>query len=305
MGRYLLFRCLYAVAVLFGVVTIVFFLSRLSGDPAQLFLGPQATPEDVATFRASAGLDRPLPVQYGLFLAGAVHGDFGRSIRQGDPALQLVLQRLPASLALVGVATCIGLMLAVPAGILSAVHRGSAVDVSASVVALFGQSFPQFWLGLMLVLLLGVQLKLLPPSGFEGPQYLLMPGLTLGLGMAAVLARLLRSNLIDVLHQDYIRTGRAKGLREQRVLLRHALRNALLPTVTILGLQLVGLISGAAIVETVFGYPGMGRLALQAIGQRDYPIVQAFVFTIGVLQVLMTLMVDVLYTYLDPRVRLA
>jgi peptide/nickel transport system permease protein len=294
----------YAVFVLFGVVTIVFFLSRLSGDPALLFLGPQATPADVAAYKASMGLDQSLPVQYAIFLAGAVRGDFGHSIRQGDPALLLVLSRLPASLALVGVSAAIGLCLAIPAGILAAVRRGTLVDLGASVVALFGQSFPQFWLGLMLVLLLGVQFKLLPPSGFAGPQYLLMPGLTLGVGMAAVLTRLLRSNLIDVLGQDYIRTSRAKGLREQAVLVRHAMKNALLPTVTIFGLQLVGLIGSAAIVETVFSYPGMGRLAVQAIGQRDYPIVQAFVFTVGVLQVAMTLVVDMVYMYLDPRVRL-
>jgi peptide/nickel transport system permease protein len=294
----------YAVFVLFGVITIVFFLSRLSGDPALLFLGPQATAADIAVYKASMGLDQPLPVQYAIFVAGAVRGDFGHSIRQGDPALLLVVSRLPASLALVAVSALIGLGLALPAGIVSALRRGTAVDLTASVVALFGQSFPQFWLGLMLVLLLGVQLKVLPPSGAGGPQYLVMPGLTLGLGMAAVLTRLLRSNLIDVLGQDYIRTGRAKGLREQAVLVRHALKNALLPSVTIFGLQLVGLIGSAAIVETVFSYPGMGRLALQAIGQRDYPIVQAFVFTVGVLQVTMTLVVDVVYTYLDPRVRL-
>lgn len=304
MFRYLVLRCLYAVFLLFGVVTIVFFLSRLSGDPALLFLGPQAIPSEIAAYKASMGLDQPLPVQYGRFVGSVLHGDFGHSIRQGDPAFGLVLSKLPASLELVSVAALIALLIAVPAGTLSAVKRGTAIDTCASIVALFGHSFPPFWLGLMLILLLGTQLKLLPPSGFQGPQYLIMPGLTLGLGMAAILTRLLRSNLVDVLGQDYVRTSRAKGLKEQTVLLGHALKNALIPLVTVFGLQLVTTIAGASVVETVFSYPGMGRLALTAIDQRDYPVVEAFVFTIGVLQVAVSLVVDIMYTYLDPRVTL-
>jgi len=302
---YLAIRAAYAVLVVLGVTTIVFGVMRLSGDPALLFLPASATPQDIAVYKAARGLDQPLPVQYAVFVANAARGDFGVSLRYEEPALPLVLSRLPATLALGAVAALIALLVAVPVALVSALRKGTVLDTAAMMAALFGQSFPQFWLGLMLILVFAVQLKLFPPSGQGGLQHLVLPGLTLGLGMAAVLARLLRSNLIDVLNQDYIRTGRAKGLSEYAVVARHALKNAALPSVTMFGLQLAGLIGNAVIVEWVFGYPGVGRLALQAIGQRDFPIVQAFVFVVGVTYVLLNLVVDVLYTYLDPRIRFA
>ncbi|HEX6512247.1 MAG TPA: ABC transporter permease [Chloroflexota bacterium] len=291
--------------VLVGVLTIVFFLMRLTGDPALLFLPAQATPQDVAIYKAAHGLDRPLPVQYGYFLADAARGDFGRSLRFGEPALGLVLSRLPASLLLAGCAAVVGLALAAPLGIVAALRRGRAADSVAMLGALLGQSFPQFWLGLMLILLLAVRVRAFPPSGAGGIQFLVLPSLTLGLAMAALLARLLRANLIDVLGQDYIRTGRAKGLARSRVVARHALKNATLPSLTVFGLQLGLLISNAVVVEFVFGYPGMGRLALTAINQRDYPVVLAFIFVVGLVYAGLNLVVDVLYTWLDPRIRLA
>jgi peptide/nickel transport system permease protein len=290
--------------VLVGVLTIVFFLMRLSGDPALLFLPAQATAQDVAVYKRVHGLDRSLPVQYGYFLADAAHGDFGRSLRFEEPALPLVLSRLPATLLLAGSSALVGLAIAIPLGIVAALRRGRAADTLAMVAALLGQSFPQFWLGLMLILLLAVRVKAFPPSGAGGLQHLVLPSLTLGLALAALLARLLRANLIEVLAQDYIRTGRAKGLSPRQVVRRHALKNAALPSLTVLGLQLGLLISNAVVVEFVFGYPGIGRLALTAINQRDYPVVLAFIFVVGLIYAVLNLVVDLLYTWLDPRVRL-
>jgi peptide/nickel transport system permease protein len=277
----------------------------LTGDPALLFLPAQATPEDVAIYKHAHGFDRPLPVQYGYFLADAARGDFGRSLRFGEPALGLVLSRLPATLELAGCAAVVGLVFALPLGTIAALRRGSLADTLAMLGALFGQSFPQFWLGLMLILLLAVRFKLFPPSGSGGIQFLVLPSLTLGLALAALLARLLRANLIDVLGQDYIRTGRAKGLSAWAVLHRHAFKNAALPSLTVFGLQLGLLISNAVVVEFVFGYPGVGRLALTAINQRDYPVVLAFIFVVGLVYALLNLAVDLLYTWFDPRIRLS
>ena len=290
--------------VLLGVLTIVFFLMRLSGDPALLFLPAQATPQDVAVYRHAHGLDRPLPVQYGWFLADAVRGDFGRSLRFEEPALPLVLSRLPATLLLAGCASLVGLALAVPLGTVAALRKGRLADSLAMLGALLGQSFPQFWLGLMLILLLAVRVRAFPPSGFGGVRFLVLPSLTLGLAVAALLARLLRANLIEALGQDYVRTGRAKGLALSQVVRRHAFKNAALPSLTVFGLQLGLLISNAVVVEFVFGYPGIGRLALAAINQRDYPVVLAFIFVVGLIYALLNLIVDLLYTWLDPRIRL-
>jgi len=291
--------------VLVGVLTIVFFLMRLSGDPALLFLPAQATADDVAIYKRAHGLDRPLPVQYAYFLSEAARGDFGRSLRFGEPALPLVLSRLPATLTLAACASVVGLALAVPLGIIAALRKGRLADTLAMLAALLGQSFPQFWLGLMLILLLAVRVKAFPPSGAGGIRFLVLPSLTLGLALAALLARLLRANLIDVLGQDYIRTGRAKGLALRQVIRRHAFKNAALPSLTVFGLQLGLLISNAVVVEFVFGYPGIGRLALTAINQRDYPIVLAFIFVVGLIYALLNLLVDLLYTWLDPRIRLS
>jgi len=305
MQRFILRRLVQAVAVIFGVSIVTFGLLHATGDPARLLLPLDATQEDYVRLRSQLGLDDPLPVQYWRFVSGAVRGDFGRSVRQSEPALGLVLERLPATLELTAAAMAIAVTIAVPAGIVAAARRGTIVDQAAMFIALLGQSMPNFWLGIMLLLLLSVQLQWLPPFGRGGWENLIMPAVTLAMYSMARTARLVRSGLIDVLGQDYIRTARAKGLREGLVLRRHALRNSLLPVVTVLGLDLAHLLGGAVITETIFAWPGIGRLAVTAIGARDYPVVQAVVFLVAVAYTVMNFLVDVLYAYLNPRVRFA
>ena len=303
MRRFIARRLIQAVAVIFGVSIVTFGLLYATGDPAALLLPLDATPEDHARIRAQLGLDDPLVVQYWRFASGAVRGDFGRSVRQSEPALGLVLERLPATLELTFTAMAIAVVIAIPAGIIAAAKRGTVVDQAAMLIALIGQSMPNFWLGIMLLLLFAVQLQWLPPFGRDGWQNLILPAITLSMYSMARTARLVRSGLIDTLGQDYIRTARAKGLREGLVLRRHALRNGLLPVVTVLGLDLAHLLGGAVITETIFAWPGIGRLAVTAIGARDYPVVQAVVFIVAVAYTAINFFVDVLYAYLNPRVR--
>jgi peptide/nickel transport system permease protein len=239
----------------------------------------------------------------GIFVVHAAQGDFGESYRHHQPAFPLVIERLPATLQLAFAALLVSLVLALPAGILAALKRGTAFDVISRMVALLGQAMPTFWLGLMLILLFAVRLKWLPPNGRGGIEYLVLPALTLGAYSAALTMRLLRSSLLEVLGKDYIRTGRAKGLRESSVVLRHALKNAAIPVVTVLGLQMGRLLAGAVVTETVFGYGGMGLLAVQAILGRDLTVVQAFVMVAAVIILAINLVVDLLYAVLDPRIR--
>lgn len=288
---------------MFGVSLVTFGLLFATGDPAALLLPLDATQQERDQVRERLGLNDPILVQYGRFLAGAVRGDFGRSIRQSEPALSLVIERLPATLELTLAAMAIAVLVAVPSGLIAAAWRGTIVDQAAMFVALLGQSIPSFWLGIMLLLFFSVQLELLPPFGRGSWQNLILPAVTLAMYSMARTARLVRSGLIDVLGQDYIRTARAKGLSEALVLRRHALRNALLPVVTVLGLDLAHLIGGAIIVETIFAWPGVGRLAVSSIGGRDYPVVQAAVFLVAVAYTVVNFLVDVLYAYLNPRVR--
>lgn len=303
MGRLILERLAHAVFVVFGVSLIAFFLIHLTGDPATLLLPLDATPEDRAQFRRVMGFDRPLPIQYLDFLGRAVQGDFGNSLRFQQPAMALVLERLPATAQLAGVALGIALLVGVPTGLLAGMRRGSAFDRAAMVVALAGQCLPSFWLALMLILVFGVGLRLAPVSGAGTPAHLVLPGLTLSFYTMALVARLLRSNMLDVMGSDYIRTARAKGLSERLVVLRHALKNAAIPVVTVLGLSTGYLLGGAVIVEQVFAYPGMGRLVYQAISNRDVTVVQAFVVLIALVILTINLVVDLLYALLDPRVR--
>ena len=303
MQRYILRRLIQGIAVVFGVSLVTFGLLFATGDPAALLLPLDATQEERDQVRARLGLDDPIIVQYGRFVGGAVRGDFGQSIRQSEPALSLVLERLPATLELTVTAMVIAVLVAVPAGLIAAAWRGTIVDQAAMFVALLGQSIPSFWLGIMLLLFFSVQLELLPPFGRGSWENLILPAVTLAMYSMARTARLVRSGLIDVLGQDYIRTARAKGLSEALVLRRHALRNALLPVVTVLGLDLAHLLGGAIIVETIFAWPGIGRLAVNSIGARDYPVVQAAVFLVAVAYTLVNFLVDVLYAYLNPRVR--
>jgi peptide/nickel transport system permease protein len=304
MRTFLVRRLLQSLVVLLGVSFVVFFILFLTGDPAAVLLPPEASAEDIRLFRERMGFDDPFFVQYGRFLAGAVRGSFGESIRHGEPAFDLVVERMPATFELAGAALLIALCLAIPAGIVSAVRRNSVLDYVATVVALLGQSMPTFWLGIMLILLFSVQLQWLPSSGRGELRHLVLPAITLGLFTTARITRLTRSGMLEVLNQDYIRTARAKGVANPPVVWKHALKNAAIPIVTIVGIELGTLLGGSVITETIFAWPGVGRLSVQAIYNRDYPVVQAAVFLLATTFVMVNLFVDVLYTYLDPRIRL-
>ncbi len=304
MKTYLFRRLAQSLVVLLGISVVVFVILHLTGDPTLLLLPPDASAEEIAKFRRAMGFDDPLSLQYWRFLRGALRGDFGTSLRHDEPALGLVWQRMPATIELTAVALGIALVLAIPAGIVSAVFRNTALDYVSTVLALVGQAMPTFWLGIMLILIFSVGLHLLPSSGRGGPANLVLPALTLGLFTTARIMRLTRSGMLEVLGQDYVRTARAKGVGERRVVWKHALKNAGIPIVTIVGLELGTLLGGAVITETIFAWPGVGRLSVQAIYNRDYPVVQAAVFLLASIFVLVNLVVDVLYTYLDPRIRI-
>ena len=303
MKTFLFRRTLQAVAIIFGVTLVTFFFLHLTGDPVGMLLPADASREDIQRMVKLFGFDQPLYVQFIRFLAGVVRGDFGQSIRQDEPALGLVLERLPATLELTLAAMAIAVLVAFPAGILSASRRGGLIDQGAMLFALIGQSVPNFWLGIMLILVFSVTLGWLPPFGRGGPENLILPAFTLSMYSMARTARLIRSGMIEVLSQDYIRTAYAKGLTRWTVLWRHALRNALIPAVTVLGLDLAHLLGGAIITETIFAWPGVGRLTISAIFARDYPIVQAAVFVVAVGYTGVNLLVDILYAYINPKVR--
>ena len=303
MRSYLLRRLWQSLLVLFGVSVVVFLILHLTGDPAALLLPPDATAEDIARFRTAMGFDDPVAVQYVRFLKGAVRGDFGQSIRHGEPAMGLVVERLPATFELAGAGLLIAFTLAIPAGIISAVRRNTTVDYLSTVVALLGQAMPTFWLGIMLILVFSVRLNWLPSSGRGGLEHLILPAITLGLFTTARITRLTRSGMLEVLGQDYIRTARAKGVGEPPVVWKHALKNASIPIVTIVGIELGTLLGGSVITETIFAWPGVGRLSVQAIFNRDYPVVQSAVFLLASTFVIVNFLVDVIYTYLDPRIR--
>jgi ABC-type dipeptide/oligopeptide/nickel transport system permease component len=300
---YLLRRLWQSLLVIFGVSVVVFLILHLTGDPAALMLPPDATAEDIAKFRHDMGFDDPVAVQYVRFLKGAVRGDFGQSIRHGEPAMGLVVERLPATFELAGAGLVIALALAIPAGIVSAVRRNTSIDYISTVVALLGQAMPTFWLGIMLILVFSVRLNWLPSSGRGDVEHLILPAITLGLFTTARITRLTRSGMLEVLGQDYIRTARAKGMGEPPVVWKHALKNAAIPIVTIVGIELGTLLGGSVITETIFAWPGVGRLSVQAIFNRDYPVVQSAVFLLASTFVIVNFLVDVVYTYLDPRIR--
>jgi peptide/nickel transport system permease protein len=304
MRTYLLRRFAQSLLVLFGISFVVFAILHLTGDPVLVLLPPDASLEDVKKLRETMGFDDPFFVQYMRFLRGALAGDFGMSIRHGEPAFQLVADRLPATFELAGAGLAIAIVLGIPAGILCAVKRNTAADYVSTVVALLGQSMPTFWLGIMLILFFSVQLNLLPSSGRGTLQHLILPAITLGLFTTARITRLTRSGMLEALNQDYIRTAQAKGVSEPPIVWKHALKNAAIPIVTIVGIELGTLLGGSVITETIFAWPGVGRMSVQAISNRDYPVVQAAVFLLASTFVLVNLLVDVLYTYLDPRIRL-
>jgi ABC-type dipeptide/oligopeptide/nickel transport system permease component len=305
MTAYLAARLGQAVVVVLGILFIVFAILQLTGDPAALMSPPEATLQDIARLRTQLGFDRPLLEQFVRFLGGAVRGDFGTSLRYREQsALGVVLERVPATLELTLATLAWAVPVAFVLGTVSAVWRATAGENVAMVTALLGQSMPSFWLGLMLILTFSVNLGILPSSGRGGWRHLVLPALTLGAFFMARLTRLVRSGLLEVLGQDYIRTARAKGLGERLVIVRHALKNAAIPVVTIVGLDIGTLLGGAVITETVFAWPGVGRLAIDSISVRDFPVVQADVFFLALGFVGINLAVDVLYTWLDPRVRL-
>jgi len=303
MAAFIVRRLVHAIFVLVGVSVIVFLLIHLTGDPTPLMVPEDATPQQIQEVRHSMGFDRPIVVQYGLFLGHAIRGDFGYSYRIRRPAFSLVVERVPATLRLAFASLAVALIVAVPIGMLAAFKKNSVFDRLSMIGVLFGQSMPTFWFGIMAILVISVKLHWLPTSGYRGPKYLVLPALTLGLYSSAVIARVLRSSLLEALGRDYIRTARAKGVKERRVIFVHALKNAAIPVTTVVGLQIGYLFGGSIVTETVFSYPGMGLLAIQAIRGRDMPVVQAFVVSIAALIIGTNLLIDILYTYLDPRIK--
>ena len=305
MRAYFLSRLAQTLLVVFLSLTAVFFLARLGGDPVLLFLPMDIQAKDVNEFRERLGFNDPLPVQYGRFMAGAVRGDFGESLRYKQDALGLVLERLPATLKLGGSALLLTFLLAIPVGVISAMRRGSVWDFVGMGGAVLGQAIPGFWLGLMLIYLFSVQLGWLPTGGTGGVVHYVMPVLVLASFYAARIARLTRSAVLDVLGEDFILTARAKGLAELVVVAKHTLRNAAIPIVTLAGLETGQLLGGAVITETIFAWPGVGRLTVQALLNRDFPLVLAAVFVISLTYTLTNLAVDLLYGWIDPRTRRA
>ncbi len=315
MNAYLIKRLLMVFPTVFGAVTLVFFAIHLApGDPIALYIPPDfpvnASPERVAELRARLGLDRPLHVQYTSFIAGLFQGDLGTSLQHRNPVAQGLLDRLPNTLQLGVLSLAIAVVLGVTVGIVSAVRRGTWLDNAAMTLALFGVSIPNFWLGMLLMQLVGLHWPILPPSGFggsiftlEGLRYALLPAITIGISGAGGLARYTRSSMLDVLNEDYVRTARSKGLSERLVVYKHALRNALIPIITLLGLSFGSMLSGAVIVETVFGWPGLGRYLVTGISNRDFPVVQGAVLVIAVGFVLANLITDLVYGFVDPRIR--
>jgi peptide/nickel transport system permease protein len=303
MSQYLLHRLQHLFWVLLAVSILVFLLVYLSGDPISLLAPLDAKPEDVERIRALYGLDQPLIVQYWNFLLRAFQGDMGDSFRYNQPALEMVMDKLPATLRLALFSLVLTMIVGIPLGLWAGSRPNSAVDWFVSIITFIGISIPSFWLGIVLILVFADKLRWLPPSGDASFQNILMPGFTLSLYSIGLLSRLVRATLIDVMQRDYIRTARAKGLRERIVLYRHALRNTMIPTVTVLGLQLGALLGGSVVVESVFAWPGVGWLMLQGIQNRDLPLVRAVVLVIGLGFVLINLIVDLLYSRLDPRIR--
>jgi ABC-type dipeptide/oligopeptide/nickel transport system permease component len=300
---YIAGRLATAVLVILGVSVVSFFLTFLTGDPAEIMLPPGATAVQIEKFRAEWGFADPLPVQYWRFLKRAVHGDFGVSLRHGQSSLPLIVARLPATLQLTVTALLLAILLAVPLGVLAATRRGGPIDLLAMGVALVGQSVPNFWLAIMMILLFAVSWGLLPTSGRGGVAHLVMPAAAIAINLMALLTRMVRSTMIEMLSEDYVRTARAKGLRELFVTSRHALPNALIPLVTVVGLQFGYILGGAVVIETIFTWPGVGLFTIQAILNRDYPVVQAAVFILATAVVLINLAVDLLYVWFDPRIR--
>ena len=304
MGRFLARRLVLTIPVLLGVATLVFSLIHLiPGDPAQAMLGEAAPQSDVEELRRRLGLDKPLVEQYGVFLQGLVKGDLGTSLRTGEPVTDQIVERMPATFELAAAAMFVAIAFSMPLGILAAVRRGTAVDHAAMTVSLAGVSVPNFWLGPLLAIVFAVELGWLPVSGRGTWAHLVLPAISLGAALAAILARMTRATLLEELREQYVQAARARGVSRMRAILRHAFRNSLIPVVTLLGLQFGAVLTGAVITETIFAWPGIGRLLIQSIGFRDYPLVQGCILFISFTYVMMNLLTDVTYGLLDPRIR--
>jgi ABC-type dipeptide/oligopeptide/nickel transport system permease component len=304
MAAFLVRRLLLTLPVIWIVVTLVFALIHLvPGDPIAQMLGDGAPPQEVQRLRKELGLDRPILEQYTTYIFGLVKGDLGVSFRNQQPVARSIAQRFPATIQLTIAAILVSLLVSIPMGVAGAVNRGRLTDKAIGVFSLFGVSLPNFALGPLLILLFSIALGLLPVSGRGTLAHLILPSVTMGMGLAAITTRMVRSSMLEEIQQDYVRTARAKGLPERTVLFRHALRNGLLPVVTILGLQAGVLLSGAIITETIFAWPGLGRLTVQAINARDYPLLQGCILTISLSYILINLLTDLVYSVVDPRIR--
>lgn len=304
MAKYLAKRLGQSLIAVLGITLVVFLVLNLAGDPAELMLPPSASKADIELMREEMGFNDPIIVQYGRFLKGAVVGDFGMSYNYNEPAMGIVLERLPATMTLAGAALLISLVLGIPAGIISSIKRNTKTDTVIRSVALLGQCIPAFWLGIMLILLFSVKLKWLPTSGNESFKSLLMPAFTLGVFTAATITRLLRSNMLEVMSKEYIDVAKAKGLSGYIVVMKHAFKNAFSSILTVLGLQVASLLGGAVITETVFSWPGIGRLAVQSITNSDFMVVEAIVFVMAICFTIVNFVVDILYCIINPRVKM-
>ena len=303
--RYLFSSILKTIPVLLLITLIVFLLVRVTGDPVSLMLPETATAQERESLREALGFNEPLPIQYLTYLGNLVQGDFGDSFRYNTDAFALVLERLPATFELAVASMIIAIVISVPLGILSAVKRNSFLDLFITGGSVLGKAMPSFWLGIMLILLLAVTFQIFPVSGRDGPLNLVLPAITLGTGIAAEMTRLIRSSMLEILGQDFIRTARSKGLTEPVVVGKHGFRNALIPVVTIMALQTSTLIGGTLITETVFAWPGLGQLLVQAVNLRDMAVVQAATFLIAIFVIVSNLLADLLYRWLDPRIKYA
>jgi peptide/nickel transport system permease protein len=305
MYAYFARRLLATIPVVFGVVLLVFSMLHLvPGDPVKIMLGEfQTSPAQIAKLQAQLHLDEPLPQQFGRYVWNAMHGDLGRSIRSNKPVTQEIMDNLPSTLELAIAGLLVAAVLGITLGVLAAVKQYSWLDAGSMLVALVGISMPSFWLGLLLIFAFSLKFRIFPATGGGDLKHLILPAVTLGLGASAIIARLTRSSMLEVMRNEYVTTARAKGLRESRVIIRHALKNALIPVVTIFGLQFGQLLAGTVVIETVFGRPGIGRLIVDAILNKDFPLVQGIVLVVAISYVVVNLIVDLLYAFLDPRIR--
>lgn len=301
---YIARRLLSFIPILFVVSILVFGMVFLSGDPAVLMLPPEASEEQVAAFREAKGFNDPFLVQYGRFMMNALKGDFGTSLRYNVPTMDMVFERLPATLQLSGISMLITVLISVPLGTIAALNRGSFIDQFASFFSVLGQAIPNYWLGFMLVYLFAINLHWLPTSGGPGGKFVILPAITIAINIMALITRMTRSSVLEALSEDYVRTARGKGVPEHMILIRHVLRNAILPVITIIALQFGYILGGAVVIETIFAWPGLGLLTINAIYNRDFPLVQASVIFLTVAFVAINLIVDISYQFIDPRVRL-